>query len=162
MVAAAKHTATIFSTPSDLEVVMTRVFEAPLRMVWDAFTNPKHVPHWMTGPEGWTMPVCEIDLRPGGSWHFVWRKSDGSEMAMRGAYHDVVPLQRVVSTESWGDPWPETVNTLAFSEAGGKTTVTTTIRYPSKAARDAALGTGMKDGADQSYNRLEGYLRRIS
>ena len=68
--------------------VMTRVFDAPRRLVFEAWTNPEHLPHWMLGPEGWTMPVCEIDLRPGGAWHFVWRRSDGTEMGMRGAYHE--------------------------------------------------------------------------
>src|SRR5687768_13172306 len=75
---------TTFTTPSDREVAMTRVFDAPRRLVFEAWTSPKHVPHWMLGPEGWTMPVCEIDLRPGGEWHFVWRKSNGTEMEMRG------------------------------------------------------------------------------
>ena len=70
---------TTFTTPSDREVQWTRVFDAPRRLVFDAWTNPKHIPNWMLGPEGWTMPVCEVDLRPGGTWLFVWRKADGSE-----------------------------------------------------------------------------------
>ena len=74
------------TTPTDREIVMTRVFNAPRRVVWDAHTSPAHLPHWMLGPEGWTMPVCEVDLCPGGEWHFVWRGSDGSEMGMRGVY----------------------------------------------------------------------------
>jgi uncharacterized protein YndB with AHSA1/START domain len=115
----------------------------------------------MLGPEGWTMPVCEIDLRPGGGWHFVWRKSDGSEMEMRGAYREVTPPERLVHTESWGGDWPETLNTLVLTEEGGKTTSTQTILYPSKEARDAALKTGMKEGASQSLDRLEEYLRTI-
>ena len=150
------------TTPTDLEIVMTRVFDAPRRLVWEAFTNPEHVPHWMTGPEGWTMPVCEIDLRPGGAWHFVWRKDDGVEMAMTGEYREVVPPERVVHTEVWGGDWPETLNTLILSEEDGKTTATTTVRYPSKEARDAALGTGMKDGASVSFDRLAEYLRTMA
>ena len=74
------------TTPTEREIVMTRVFGAPRRLVWEAWTNPEHLPHWMLGPEGWTMPVCEIDLRPGGEWHFGWRRSDGTEMEMRGVY----------------------------------------------------------------------------
>ena len=81
-----KTGATTFTTPSDREIVMTRVFDAPRRLVFEAWTNPEHLPHWMLGPEGWTMPVCEIDLRPGGAWHFVWRRADGTEMGMRGVY----------------------------------------------------------------------------
>ena len=80
----AKHSAaTTVATPSDHEIVVTRLVAAPRRLVFEAYTNPAHVVHWMLGPEGWTMPVCEIDLRPGGAWHFVWRRSDGSEMEMR-------------------------------------------------------------------------------
>lgn len=85
------------------------------------------------------MPVCEIDLRPGGAWHFLWRRSDGAEMEMRGGYREVKPPERLVSTESWGGNWPETLNTLLLSEQNGKTTVTNTVLYPSKQARDAAL-----------------------
>src|SRR5258705_10886957 len=90
------------TTPSDREIVVTRVFDAPRRLVFEAWTNPKHVPRWLLGPDGWTMPVCEIDLRPGGSWHFVWRKSNGTEMAMRGAYREVTPPERLGNTEGWG------------------------------------------------------------
>ncbi len=150
------------TTPSDREIVMTRVFNAPRRLVFEAWTNPKHVPRWMLGPEGWTMPVCEIDLRPGGAWHFVWRRSDGTEMAMRGEYKEVTPPERLVSTEAWGGDWPETLNTLFLSEENGKTTVRQTVFYPSKEARDAALKTGMKDGVSRSYDRLGEYLRTMA
>jgi uncharacterized protein YndB with AHSA1/START domain len=153
--------ATTFTTPSDREVAMTRVFDAPRRLVWEAWTNPKHVPHWLLGPEGWTMPVCEIDLRPGGAWHFVWRRSDGSEMEMRGLYKEITAPDRLVTTESWGDDWPETVNTLTLSEENGKTTMTQTVLYPSKEARDAALKTGMKDGASESFDRLARHLQTM-
>jgi uncharacterized protein YndB with AHSA1/START domain len=161
MVTVNKPGATTFTTPSDREIASTRVFDAPRRLVWEAWTNPKHLPHWMTGPEGWTMPVCEIDLRPGGAWHIVWRKSNGTEMAMRGVYKEVVAPERLVNTESWGADWPETVNTLTLSEQGGKTTITLTVLYPSKEARDAVLETGMKDGLSTSYDRLAEYLRTI-
>jgi uncharacterized protein YndB with AHSA1/START domain len=149
---------TTYATPSDREVVVTRVVDAPRRLVWKAWTDPAHVPQWMTGPEGWTMPVCEIDLRPGGSWHYVWRKGDGAEMGMTGTYREVVPPERLVHTESWGPEWPETVNTMVLTESGGRTTITLTILYPSKEARDAALRTGMKDGMEQSFARLDRVL----
>ncbi len=152
---------TTYATPSDKEVVVTRVVDAPRRVVFDAWTNPEHIPQWMLGPEGWTMPVCEIDLRPGGSWHFVWRKSDGTEMAMSGTYREVVPPERLVSTEKWGPEWPETVNKLVLTESGGQTTVTLTISYPSKDARDAALKTGMKEGMDLSFARFDELVRRL-
>jgi uncharacterized protein YndB with AHSA1/START domain len=162
MPATNKPGTTTFSTPSDREIAATRVFDAPRRLVFEAYTNPKHIPHWMLGPEGWTMPVCEVDLRPGGAWHFVWRRGDGDEMAMRGSYKEVVPPEKVVSTESWGGDWPETINTLILTEENGRTTMTSTVLYPSKEARDAALKTGMKDGMTQSFDRLAEYLRALA
>ena len=159
---AAANSATTFTTPSDREIRMTRVFDAPRRLVFEAWTNPKHLPRWMLGPEGWTMPVCEIDLRPGGAWHFVWRRSDGTEMEMRGVYREITPPERLVNTESWGGDWPETINTLMLSEKDGKTTMSQTVLYPSKEARDAALKTGMKDGASVSFDRLADYLRTMA
>ena len=159
----AKHSAaTTLTTPSDREIVITRVVDAPRRLVFEAYTNPEHLPHWMLGPKGWTMPVCEIDLRPGGAWHFVWRRFDGTEMEMRGVYQEIVPPERLVSTESWGGDWPETLNTLILSEEDGKTTITSRVLYPSKEARDAALKTGMKDGMDQSFDRLDEYVRTMA
>jgi uncharacterized protein YndB with AHSA1/START domain len=150
------------TTPTDREIVVTRVFNAPRNLVFDAWTNPKYVPHWMLGPDGWTMPVCEIDLRPGGLWHFVWRHSNGKEMEMRGEYREVQPPERVVSSESWGPDWPETLNTAVFSEHAGKTTATIVLLYASKEARDAALKTGMKQGMALSYDRLENYLLSLT
>jgi len=158
MASVTKSSETTFTTPSDREIVMTRVVNAPRRLVWDAWTKPEHLPHWMLGPAGWTMPVCEIDLRPGGTWHFLWRKSDGSELEMRGAYKEIAPPDRLVSTESWGGDWPETLNTLILTEKDGKTTISQTVLYPSKEARDAATKTGMKDGVSESYDRLAEYL----
>ena len=152
---------TIITTPSDREVRFTRVFDAPRRLVFEAWTNPKHVPNWMLGPDGWSMPVCEIDLRPGGKWHYVWRKADGTEMAMTGTYTEVVPPEKVVHTEKWGDEWPETINTLLMTEADGKTTVSETVLYPTKEAMQAALKTGMSEGATQSYERLAQYLANL-
>jgi len=155
-----KDTGTLkVTTPTEREIVMTRVFEAPRRLVFEAWTDPKYLPHWILGPEGWTMPVCEIDLRPGGEWHFVWRRSDDTEIEMRGVYREVAPPERLVSTESWGGNWPETLNTLLLSEEDGQTTITQTVLYPSTEARDAALKTGMKEGVSQSFDRLDEYLR---
>ena len=162
MATATKVGATTFTTPSDREIVMTRTFDAPRRIVWEAWTNPEHLPHWMLGPDGWTMPVCDIDLRPGGAWHFAWRHSDGTEMAMRGVYKEIVPPERLVSTESWGGDWPETLNTLILTEENGETTITLTVLFPSKEARDAALKTGMRQGTSLSFDRLARYLRTMS
>jgi uncharacterized protein YndB with AHSA1/START domain len=162
MTTTSKGSATTFTTGSDREIVTTRVFDAPRRLVFEAWTNPEHLPRWMLGPTGWTMPVCEVDLRPGGAWHFVWRRADGTEMGMRGVYREITPPERLVSTESWGGEWAETVNTVVLSEAGGKTTMTMTVLYPSKVARDAALKTGMMAGMSASLDRLEEHLRTMA
>jgi uncharacterized protein YndB with AHSA1/START domain len=154
-------TVTAFTTPSDRELVVVRTVDAPRHAVWDAWTSPRHVPNWMLGPGDWTMPVCEIDLRPGGGWHYVWRQPDGASMEMRGEYREVAAPARLVSTEAWGGDWPETLNTLVLTEHEGKTTMTCTVLYPSKDARERALGTGMKDGWAQSYDRLDAYLRSL-
>jgi uncharacterized protein YndB with AHSA1/START domain len=152
---------TTLERPNDLEIVVVRVVRASQQRAFAMFTDPRHVPNWMTGPAGWTMPVCEIDLRTGGAWRYVWRKDDGTEMEMRGAYRDVVAPLRVVTTERWGAEWPETVNTVEFHEDHGFTTITMTIRYPSAEARARALATGMTDGMNLSYARLDRYLATL-
>jgi uncharacterized protein YndB with AHSA1/START domain len=152
--------AATYSTPTDTTFVCVRVFDAPRALVFDAWTSPKLVPRWLLGPDGWTMPVCEIDLRPGGPWRYVWRnEADGREMAMSGKYLEVVPPERVVCTERY-EPYPhETTNRLEFTEAGGKTTVTLTVTYPSKEVRDMAVGSGMARGMDRSFERLDELVR---
>ena len=150
--------ATTLTTPSDREIVLTRVVEAPRRLVFAAYTIPEHVAHWMLGPEGWSMLICEIDLRVGGAWRFVWRHADGQEMELRGVYQEIVPPERLVCTESWGADWPETLNTLLLTELDGKTTLRQRVRYASREARDAALKTGMTDGMTQSFDRLADHL----
>ncbi|QJR09815.1 hypothetical protein DSM104443_00865 [Usitatibacter rugosus] len=147
-----------YSTPSDREIRVVRAFSAPRKLVYEAMSNPKHVPKWMTGPEGVTMPVCEMDVRAGGKWRFVYRMANGQEMTLQGSYREIVPLERMVSTESWGPEWPETVNTMELAESQGVTTMTLTVLYPSKEARDAALGSGMKEGMDRGFARLDTLL----
>jgi uncharacterized protein YndB with AHSA1/START domain len=158
MPTASKPTLTV-TQPSDREVQMTRVVKAPRAVVFEAWTSCEHLPHWMLGPPGWTMPVCEIDLRPGGKSRLVWRKADGTEMEIGGTYHEVVPPERVVHSESWGPEWPETRNTLVFTEEAGRTTVSLTLQYPSKEARDAAMKTGATEGMSMGFDRLDAYLQ---
>lgn len=153
---------TTITTPSDREVEVTRIAAAPRQLVWDAWTRPEHVPNWLTGPEGWTLPVCEMDLRAGGAWRYVWRKGDGEEMEMSGTFLEVSPPERLVHTESWGPDWPETVNTLVLTEHDGQTTMTLTLLYPSKEARDAAMKTGMDEGMEQSYAKLDRLLETLA
>jgi uncharacterized protein YndB with AHSA1/START domain len=162
MMSPGKTGVTTYATAGDREVVITRHVAAPRRVVFDAWTNPNIVPKWLLGPEGWAMPVCEIDLRVGGAWRYVWRKDDGTEMAMTGTYREVAPPERVVHTEKWGPEWPETVNTLVLTESGGLTAMTLTIRYVSKEARDAALATGMKEGMEPTFARLDAVLATLA
>jgi len=157
---------TTFELPSDEEVRITRIVAAPQGLVFDVHTRPEHLPKWMLGPPGWTMPVCEIDLRPGGAFRYVWRAADDTEMTIAGTFHEVVRPDRLVSTEAWsgsGDDgdWPQTRNTLTFTEHAGRTTITTMIRYPSREARDAALHSGMREGMDATYAGLDAYLPAI-
>lgn len=150
------------TTPSDTEIVVTRAFEAPRDLVWQAYTEPAHLRQWMGGFEGWVMTVCEMELRPGGTYHFAWRQEDGTEMVISGEVREVDAPARLVSTESWGGDWAEAINTIDFVEENGVTTLTTTVAYPSKEARDAALATGMTDGMSTSYDRLEALLRLLA
>jgi uncharacterized protein YndB with AHSA1/START domain len=152
---------TTFTTPSDREVVMTRVFDAPRELVFDAWTNCEHVPHWF-GPHGTTVPLCEIDLRPGGAWRYVLRSPDGSEMGMGGVYQEISRPDRLVSTESFDDYPGESLNTMVLTEEDGKTTLTITVLAESKETRDAVVDSGMEKGANETFDRLEEYLGRES
>jgi uncharacterized protein YndB with AHSA1/START domain len=147
--------------PSDREIIMTRVFEAPRQMLFDAFTKPELVPEWLTGRPDYSMPICEIDLRVGGAYRYVWRGPDGSEMSSQGVFREIVPPERVVATERFEPSWypGENVNTTTFVEADGKTTVTLKIECASKEVRDVMLHSGMDRGVAYSYDRLETILR---
>lgn len=147
---------TDYTTPTDTDVVARRLFDAPRTLVWDLWTVPEHIQKWMLGPDGWTMPVCEVDLRPGGAWRFVYRQDAANrEMTLQGKYVEVARPERVVNTETWGEGWPEALNTVTFDEANGQTTMTMVMRYASKDVRDKALGTGMTGGMDVSFDRLD-------
>jgi uncharacterized protein YndB with AHSA1/START domain len=145
----------------DREIVMTRVFNAPRALVFDAWTKPELVKRWLLGPDGWTMPVCEIDARPGGKYRYVWKhNTNGTQMGMSGTYVEVKRPERIVSTEIFDEAWypGEGRNTLTLVEADGKTTMTATSRYESKATRDAVLKSPMESGVRASYDRLEKVL----
>jgi len=150
---------TSFSTPSDRELVITRTFDAPRSLVWAAFTDPKHLPNWHTGPNGFTMPVCEIDLRPGGAWRYVWRHAQGREAGATGTYREVTPQQRIVTVTIVNGE--ENTSSTVFTEHDGRTTVTTTMRFASTASRDQALPYA-RGGTASSYARLDGYLASMS
>jgi uncharacterized protein YndB with AHSA1/START domain len=153
------------STPTDREIEIKRDFNAPRQLVFDAFTKPELVRRWLLGPDGWTMPVCEIDLKIGGAYRYVWRKeSTGTEMGMGGVFREVVRPERLVATERFDDAWypGEAVDTTVFDERGGITKVTLTVRYESTEARDTATRSGMEHGMIAGYNRLEQLLASFS
>ena len=149
------------TTPSDREVVLTRVFDAPRELVYDALTKPELLKRWF-GPRGWSLVVCEVDLRVGGAWRFVLRGPDGSEMGMRGVYRELVRPERTVHTESFDDYPGESVVTGVLVERDGKTTLTGTVLYESKEIRDAVIGSGMEHGAAESYDKLAELLPSVA
>jgi uncharacterized protein YndB with AHSA1/START domain len=141
----------------DREIVMTRVFDAPRHLVFDAHTQPELVKRWLGVRGGWTLAVCEIDLRPGGKYRYVWREeSKGIEMGMGGVYREIVRPERIACTEQFDDAWysGEALSTLVLLDDAGKTTLTLTVRYESSHARDGVLKSGMERGVAESYDVL--------
>ncbi|MGH9759488.1 MAG: SRPBCC family protein, partial [Blastocatellia bacterium] len=131
------------TTPTDREILMTRVFDAPRHLVFEAMTKPELLKRWFHGPPGWSLEVCEVDLRVGGAYRYVWRNVDGSEMGMGGVYREVLPPERIVATEKFDEAWypGEAVGTMTLLEQLGRTTLTTRVRYESNEIRDAVLKT---------------------
>ncbi len=149
-----KNTGTLkVTTPTDREVVLTRVFDAPRRLVFDAFSKPELLKRWF-GPRGWSLVICEVDLKVGGSFRFVLRGPDGSDMGMRGVYREIAPPERSAHVESFDDYPGESLVTSVLVEQGGKTTLTATVLYPSQEIRDAVIKSGMEHGAAESYDKL--------
>jgi len=148
------------TTPTEQELMMTRAFDAPRAMVFDALTTPGLMQRWLLGPPGWTMPVCEIDLRVGGKYRYVWQNADGRKMGMGGTFKEIVRPSRIVATEVYEDYWTggETLVTTELVETRSKTTLSTTVRYASREARDAAIKMGATKGLEASYDRLEELL----
>jgi uncharacterized protein YndB with AHSA1/START domain len=150
---------TTFSTPSDREIVMTRVFDAPRELVFKAYTDPNAIPQWW-GPRRYATTVDQMDVRPGGAWRFVNQGPDGSEFAFRGEYRVIVPPERLVYTfEFEGMPGHILVETITFEEHDGKTTLTNTSLFDSGEDRDGMLASGMTEGATESMDRLAEYLQ---
>ena len=148
------------TTPSEREIAMTRAFDAPRSLVFDAWTRPELLKRWLGVRGGWTFAVCEVDLRVGGAYRFVWRGPKGNEMGMGGVYREIVRPERLVATEKFDDPWyeGEALDTTVFVEKDGKTTATTTVRYASQEVRDAVLRTPMATGVAESYDKLDEVL----
>jgi uncharacterized protein YndB with AHSA1/START domain len=144
----------------DREVILTRSFNAPRERVWACHTRPNLVRRWLLGPPGWTMPICEIDLRVGGRYRYVWRNANGVDMGMGGVFREVVVPERLVASERFDTDWTggETLVTQRFTESGGATTLTMTVSYSSTTAREGALKTGMTTGMEMSYSQLDSAL----
>ena len=151
------------TTRTEREIVMSRVFDAPRNLVFEAWTKPELLKRWLGARGGWSMVVCEVDLRVGGAYRFVWRGPDGAEMGMGGVYREIAPPERLVATESFDDPWypGEALDTTVLVEEGGKTTATTTVLYESEEIRDAVLESGMARGVAESYDVLAEYLASV-
>jgi len=152
------------TTPSDEEIRLSRLFDAPRHLVFEAMTKPEHVKRWWGRlGEGYSVPVCEVDLRVGGAWRFVNRTPKGELVAFYGVYREIVPPERVVFTEIFEQfPDTESVVTSVLTEENGKTRLTATVAYPSLQVRDMVLSTGMARGAATSYDRLEDVLAGLT
>lgn len=148
------------TTPTDREIALSRVFDAPRSLVFEAWTKPALLKRWLGVFGGTTLVVCDVDLKVGGKYRFVWRMPDGNEMGMGGVYREIVTGERIVASEKFDQPWyeGEAVATTVFSEKGGKTTVTTTVRYASKNVRDGVLRSPMASGVAQGYDKLDELL----
>ena len=157
------HEKLTVATQGDRELVFTRAFNASRELVFDCMTKPELVKRWLLGPPGWTMPVCEIDLRVGGAFRYVWRNEDGRDMGMGGVYREIVAPERIVNTELFDEDWTggETLTTSTLSEAGGRTTLVTTVVYANEAARKGALVSGMTEGMEMGYARLDELLVKV-
>ena len=152
------------TTPSDREVQVTRKFAAPRALVFNALTTPDLLMRWMHGPNGWTLAVCEVDLRVGGAFRYVWRKANGREMGMGGVFREVVPPVRIVHVEVFDEDWTggEVVVTTTLTEQQGATTIAVTMLYASMAARDTALQTNFATGMEAGYNMLAEVLASLA
>jgi uncharacterized protein YndB with AHSA1/START domain len=152
------------TTPSDREIALTRVLDAPRHLVFEAYTRPELLQRWLGVHAGWSWAVCEIDLRVGGAYRYVWRGPDGAEMGMGGVYREVVPPERIVATEKFDQSWypGEAVSTVTLVERDGRTTLTLTVRYESREARDAVLKSPMEQGVAAGFDQLAALLATLT
>jgi uncharacterized protein YndB with AHSA1/START domain len=161
---AAKTNALVVTLPSDTEILLTREFNAPRALVWEAMSKPENVKQWW-GQRGSTLPVCEMDFRPGGTWHFVEREPSGAEHPFKGEYREISKPERVVHTFIYDvAPFNEfvAVENMTLSEHDGRTTLTTLVQHASKEARDGHVNSGMEKGAGETFDRLEELLAKLA
>jgi uncharacterized protein YndB with AHSA1/START domain len=145
------------TAPGEREIVMKRTFGAPRALVFDAFTKPELIRRWLLGPDGWTMTVCDVDLRPGGAFHYVWRnETEDREFGLNGEYREIAAPERVVHAERFDQSWypGDAVVTTTFAGDSRTTAVTMTMSFDSREVRDGALESGMEKGVSASFDRL--------
>jgi uncharacterized protein YndB with AHSA1/START domain len=149
------------TTPSDREIAMTREFNAPRQLVWEAYTKCELLKRWLGAVGGWWLDVCEVDLRPGGAYRWVWRGPNGESMGMRGEYREVEPPHRIVATEQYDEAWyqGDAWSTVELTERDGKTTLTLTVHYSSKEVRDSVLEGPAAGGVAAGFDKLEEVLQ---
>lgn len=147
--------ATMRVTTGEREIVATRVFDAPQALVFDCLTKPELLKRWF-GSHGWDLAVCEVDLRPGGAFRYVWSNGKGKEMGMGGMFIDIVPPERIVATAKFDEAWypGKETTTTTLVERDGKTTMTVTVMYDSKEALEAVMKTPATTGMAQGYDRM--------
>jgi uncharacterized protein YndB with AHSA1/START domain len=162
MTARTSSDTTTLTLPSDREILITRVFDAPRALVFETMNRPEHMKRWW-GPRGYELTVCEIDLRPGGAYRFVQRTADGQEFAFRGEYREVVPPERVVTTfEFEGMPGHISLVTVILDEQDGKTLMTETMLFDTADDRDGMIQSGMESGMRESLDQLAELLARLA
>lgn len=151
------------TTPNERQIAMTRVFDAPRNLVFDAWTKPELMKRWFTGNVAWELVECEIDLRVGGSYRWVWKGPNGERMGITGVYQEIVPNERVVATEKFDEEWYPggAVVRMDLTERDGKTTFTTTVTYNSQETRDMVMKTPMAQGFGVSCGRLAEFLKAL-
>jgi uncharacterized protein YndB with AHSA1/START domain len=159
MVAVASSGTAVMTLPSDTQILITREFDAPKHLVYKAYTTPELISRWWTAKRG-SMKVCDVDLRVGGTWRYVMDTDEGFEVAFHGEYRELVPDEKIVSTEVYeGAPVPEeegtTVNTLTLTESNGRTTLTLLTDCPSQYVRDMIIESGMEGGMQDAFDLLE-------
>lgn len=161
------NTATQVTLPSDTEIQIIRVFEAPRDLLWKVFTTAEHLTHWW-GPREWTLPVCEVDFRPGGLWLYCMQGPEGEQSCGRAVYKEITAPERYVYTDYFADAegnaipgMPEAQVTMEFVEQGARTQLVNTTRYNTKADRDRVLQMGVTEGASETMDRLAEYVATI-
>ena len=152
---------TTFTTPTDLELEVTRTFDVPRELVFDVWTTCEHLPAW-SGPEGWSLAACELDLRPGGTFRYVWRSPQGYDAPSEGTYLEVERPSRLVTSVGY-DGVNRTTQTLELTEeSGGGTRMSYRVAYPSTAIRDGAIAPEMQQGMAAGYDRLAALLATLA